>query len=82
MEVSTITNFRTIQNRNNQSQPISARNYQFNNIRQNRNTSPNFGKYVLDDLFFWGKKKLNNAREAQRNYHVKNLHKKAYIKKL
>lgn len=77
MEISTITSFRTVQNKNNQPQQISVKNYQFNNIRQNRNTSPNFGKYVLDDLFFWGKKKLNNAREAQRNYHVKNLHKKA-----
>ena len=78
MEISTVTNFRTLDNRNNNHQLKNNRlNYQSIPARVGQNNSPNFGKFLLDDLFFWGKRQLNHTRESQKKFHVKQLHKKA-----
>lgn len=78
MEISTITNFRTVQNNKNNNYTQSAiknNNYAYNNFNgiNRKSNSPNFGKFLLDDLFYWGKKNLNKARMKQKEFHIQNV---------
>lgn len=78
MEVSTITNFRNIQNnRYNNYQPKglnSNNNYHLGRIQAHK--SPNFGLFIVDDLFCWGMRKLNTHRENLRYQQIKKVHQK------
>ncbi len=75
MNITTITNFRTIQNQNHtQRRENPYTEYEVNRVRNNN--SPNFGWFGIDDLFCWGVRKLNSNRENLRQEQIKNVYKK------
>jgi len=72
MNITAITSYNSISGIQNQPK---KNNNQVKTIQPVRlqNNSPSFGRFLIDDLFFWGKKKLNNSREIIRQNQIKDV---------